>query len=302
MNQPFRRPRGQAMVEFAMVLPLLILITFGTIEVGLMVQRRLVLTGTAFVAARVAAVHGQTATAGIRKVVETYAVDSGAEWVAHSASRAKVSSTGTHAIRVSLPQRDSGLTGLLVGAMVTSGGPAPRLGEWQAVASVRREFVPGRLGRGAAQTPTDLQVDYRVRLPGLESLKGLGEVVRKLPGGGSGAGLVLAADPTTQATLPNPMDRHGTVSPSKRYVSPENEVKEFQQAGRLADGFDQLDKVIKAFYSAYVVAATVPGSTGADAALAAVAQGFANLDRAVRLEATAARFDKAQKAFLGGKQ
>jgi hypothetical protein len=288
---------GQAMVEFALVLPLLLLLTFGTIELGLAVQRRLVLTGTAFVAARVAAVHGETADAGVRKVVETYAADAGSTWLTGVKPELDRAGSG---MRVRMTRKDEGFTPALVGAMVASGGKPPQRGSWTVAAVVRPEFVPGRLLRGAAQVPTDLQVDYRVTLPGLERLKGIGDIVRKLPGGASGAELALAADPTTQATLANPMDRNGTVSPSKRYVSPENEAQAFRQAQRLAEGFDQLDKVVKAFYTAYVVAATVPGSTGVDATLGTLAAAFAQVDRTVSLAGTAERLDKAQKAFFRG--
>lgn len=292
-----RIARGQAMVEFALVLPLLLLLTFGTIELGLAVQRRLVLTGTAFVAARVAAVHGETADAGVRKVVETYAADAGSAWLTGAKPELDRGNSG---VRVRISRKDEGFTPALVGAMVASGGRPPQRGGWTVAAVVRPEFVPGRLRRGAAQVPTDLQVDYRVSLPGLERLKGIGDIVRKMPGGASGAELALAADPVTQATLANPMDRNGTVSPSKRYVSPENEEQAFRQAQRLAEGFDQLDKVVKAFYASYVVAATVPGSTGVDVTLGAIATAFAQVDRAVSLAGTAEQLEKAQRAFFGG--
>lgn len=298
MKKSRSAPKGQAMVEFALVLPLLLLLTYGTIEMGLAVQRRLVLTGTAFVAARVAAVHGETAEAGVRRVLELHAADSGAGWM--SRARADLDRSSRSLTRVTVSCSEQGFTSALSGAMVATGGRPPVAQGWAVSAVVRPEFVPGRLRRGAAQAPTDLQVDYRVSLPGLDRLKGLGEVVRKLPGGGSGTELALAADPTVQATLANPMDRNGSVSPSKRYVAPENEDREFRQAGKLADGLSQLDKVVKAFYASYVVAATIPGSTGVDATLAAVAKGFAQVDGTLSLAGTAERFDKAQKAFFAG--
>lgn len=57
-----RRYKGQALVEFALVLPILLLILLGLINVGILVETKLVLTNAAWEGARAGAVPSQPDT------------------------------------------------------------------------------------------------------------------------------------------------------------------------------------------------------------------------------------------------
>lgn len=54
--------RGQALVEMALVLPILILIIFGIVEFGRILNAKLIVTGASREGARYAAVNGATVT------------------------------------------------------------------------------------------------------------------------------------------------------------------------------------------------------------------------------------------------
>ncbi len=55
-----RRDRGAAAVEFALVLPVLLLIIFGIVDMGRMLYTKITLTQAAAAAARAAAIGGQS--------------------------------------------------------------------------------------------------------------------------------------------------------------------------------------------------------------------------------------------------
>lgn len=61
INRRLRNPRGQAMVELALVLPLVLLVLFGIMEFGLVFQAYLTVNHVAREGARLAAVGGTNA-------------------------------------------------------------------------------------------------------------------------------------------------------------------------------------------------------------------------------------------------
>ena len=68
--------RGAEVIEFAIVLPLLLLVIFGIVDFGFMFQRYVVLTNAAMEGARIASLPGY-AEADTRERVFAYAADSG---------------------------------------------------------------------------------------------------------------------------------------------------------------------------------------------------------------------------------
>jgi len=63
VRTPFRDDRGAAAVEFALVLPILVALTFGAIEYGRAYSAQVTVTNAARVAVRSLVVGGTTATA-----------------------------------------------------------------------------------------------------------------------------------------------------------------------------------------------------------------------------------------------
>lgn len=65
--------RGQALVEFALLLPVLLLIIGGMIDFGLVYHEQLVMTAAAREGARVAVVNGESKPTAGKTAAETYA-------------------------------------------------------------------------------------------------------------------------------------------------------------------------------------------------------------------------------------
>ncbi len=72
-NDALRAERGSAVVEFALVLPLLLLVTLALVQVGVLARDRLIIEEAARAGARVAAVDGDPTA--IRAAVVAAAVD-----------------------------------------------------------------------------------------------------------------------------------------------------------------------------------------------------------------------------------
>lgn len=86
--KPSERESGQAMAEFAMVLPMLALLTFGTLEVALWLQQQSSLNAAAFLASRSAAVSGGE-TAKTKAALADYAAGSPA-WLGRAIEQMKI--------------------------------------------------------------------------------------------------------------------------------------------------------------------------------------------------------------------
>lgn len=75
-GQRLRAARGAQLVEFALVLPLLLLVVLGILDFGLLFQRYEAVTNAAREGARVAVLQGYT-TADVRTRVQQYLNDAG---------------------------------------------------------------------------------------------------------------------------------------------------------------------------------------------------------------------------------
>ncbi len=299
------------MVEFAVVLPLLLVLSFGTIEIGLYLQRRIILEGAAFVSARAAAVQGSQAASTARQVAETYAQDSHAAWIQQAAETARVDTDSDQLMDVRLTRNGDAWTGLLTGSIAMQGGSLAPIGQWTAEAPINQEFVPGgSAGHSAAHLPTDEIIDYPIEapwqswFPGLGSqLSNIGSLVPNLgPGLPSlgGTDVLLAADPAVQAVSSNPYDRHmagGGSSQSKVYVSPQYEDSSSTNAAMLCTGFAALDAVVLALPAAQAA----PGPAGQ--AVQTVASIFARIDSAIPggFDGAATKVKSAENILFGPK-
>lgn len=213
MHRTWKDQAGQSSVEFVLVLPILLLLTFGTIELGLFLQRQLVMSGAGFIAARAAAVSGPESGAAVRETLGTFAQESQAPWLAQvvSGETGAVKATKNDDerwVKIMVQKKDS-WTGLVAGASRALGGgldPEVRLA---ASVLLNQEFVPGDGARSATRAFTHNMIDYRTKLGNLEAvgdkLSPLTPWLNRLPGvGNRAASLAYALDPTRQAVAANP--------------------------------------------------------------------------------------------------
>lgn len=114
------RDDGQAMVEFALILPLLALLTFGTLEVALYIQEQSAIDGASFFAARAASVLGDDKT-GTNESLRSYTEATGISWLqSASVSDGSSKSKGTAAYTVQAgADRLAGMISGLSGGQVT---------------------------------------------------------------------------------------------------------------------------------------------------------------------------------------
>lgn len=213
MRRAWKDQSGQSTVEFVLVLPILLLLTFGTIELGIFLQRQLVMGGAGFIAARAAAVSGPEANNAVKETLNTFAAEAKAPWLAQvvngEAGSVKATKNDDQRwVKVTLTKRDS-WTGLVAGASSALGGtlnPEVRLA---AAVPLNQEFVPADGARSAARAHTHNLVDYRTKLGQLDQLakplSALGPQLARLPGvGNRAASLAYGIDPTRQAVAENP--------------------------------------------------------------------------------------------------
>lgn len=213
MRRTWKDQSGQSMVEFAMVLPILLLVTFGTIELGVFLQRQLVMGGASFIAARAAAVSGPETNGAVQETLSTFAKESQAAWLGNVVSGDAGSVKATKHdeqrwVKVTLQKKES-WTGLVAGASSALGGTLDPEVRLAAAATLNQEFVPGDGSRSAARAFTHNLVDYRTRMGNLETvakpLDSLGPLLSRLPGvGNRAASLAYGIDPSRQAVAENP--------------------------------------------------------------------------------------------------
>ncbi|HEY9856465.1 MAG TPA: TadE/TadG family type IV pilus assembly protein [Stenomitos sp.] len=199
LRQLRRREDGQTMAEFAIILPMLLLLTFGTIELGVFLQRQLVLTGAGFLAARAATVggkNGNNPSLAAQEVIRAYAQDSQQPWVGTVVSGSEGSmevktEANERLVRVKVTKKEQSLSDLLAAF-----GGIGRTGAGQLGASIviNREYVQGRGNKSAAQYPANSIVNYPLEIPGVDTYL---------------AGLKQAVD--TIQSLPLPADIKGLV-------------------------------------------------------------------------------------------
>ncbi|MFN3431129.1 MAG: TadE family protein [Candidatus Sericytochromatia bacterium] len=139
---------GQAMVEFALVLPFLALLTFGTLEVALYLQQQSAMNGAAFIAARSAAVLGAD-KAGTDKALKAYTDATGMPWL-QTAKVTDGSSKGNGVAKYTLVAGSDRLTGLISGL---TGGKVTGFDTLSAEAVLAMEY-DARGYYGASQSAT----------------------------------------------------------------------------------------------------------------------------------------------------
>ncbi|MBI6545876.1 MAG: pilus assembly protein [Cyanobacteria bacterium NC_groundwater_1444_Ag_S-0.65um_54_12] len=289
---------GQALVEFTLILPLLLILSFGTLEIGLYLQRQLIAGGAAYVAARAAAVQGPSAEKIARQVLATYAQDTQFSWLGPDSTTLRAKLHDSRQLQVTVAHQGDAWSGLLAGAVQLTGGQLTSLTRWQTALPISQEFVSqANSSRHAAREPTDLMVDYRATVLWPGALPNFSGILAKLPGSFSDVNLRIALDPTAQAALANPQDRQGTVSPSKKYVGSHNEDRDFAHAGKLATGIGQLKTATEAFYGLYAAAPGGPVYEG----LRSVAQGFATANGTLKFAETANNSEHAMHVFYGAR-
>lgn len=104
---------GQGMAEFILVLPLLALLTFGTIEVAIYLQQQSTLNAAAFMAARAASVLGNEKGPS-QASAKAYADAAGAPWLQAAVGGMKADHSATRS-RFELEAKTDRLSGLIDG-------------------------------------------------------------------------------------------------------------------------------------------------------------------------------------------
>lgn len=149
-----RSEDGQAMAEFAMVLPMLALLTFGTLEVAIWLQQQSSLNAVAFMASRSASVVGGE-TAKTKGALADYASGSPA-WLGRAIEGMKVE-RGTAGVKLDASaDRFTGMISALTGGDVQG---FDRLG---AAARMPLEYDPKRFANAKTGPKSRFLYDYRV--------------------------------------------------------------------------------------------------------------------------------------------
>lgn len=164
------REEGQTMAEFAIILPMLLLLTIGTIELGVFLQRQVVLTGAGFLAARAATVGGKDGnnpSLAAQEVLRAYSRDSQQPWVGSVVSGSEGSmqvktEAAERLVRVKVTRKEQSLSDLLA---AFGGVGRPGLGQLGASIAINREYVQGRGNKSAAQYPANSIVNYPLEMP-----------------------------------------------------------------------------------------------------------------------------------------
>lgn len=269
---------GQSMVEFAIILPLLLLLTFGTIELSVFLSRQITLTGASFLAARAATVGGQDGNDPSRaasEVLGAYAEDSGQNWlksiVDGTSGKLSVETDAKERLmRVSAVKKNEQWTGSYGNSL------KPTIGALGTEIAINREFVLGKNDRSAVQRRTDLEIDYSANLGNIDKLYGgsstlLSALISKI--GDSAAGLkgvlvlepfqAVAKNPGQGTYLPEPGRSLGAVYASSDAEKPGFEGPGLNQSaklvGKLHTGANNLRRAREGIMA---VLAAIPDPTG----------------------------------------
>lgn len=256
-QRPLSDQAGQTMVEFAIVLPILLMLTFGTLELGIFLERLITLTGAGFLAARAATVGGKNGDSPDSKpaqeVLQAYANDAAQPWIASVAKGASgkltVTTDSTHRLlRLTAVKKNESWSSIIA---ALSGGGRAQLGQLSAGVAINREYVKGDKGRKSANQersnfivnyPADLgqisQLDQQMG-PYAQRIEAGLKIIPGMPQQITGLADVLTIQPL-QAVSDNP--ERGKNHPSgaydaSYYTSDENELRTdapFGQPKRLA--------------------------------------------------------------------
>lgn len=160
--------QGQGIVEFAVVLPILLLLTLGTVMLTLSYMQKAQMNGLAFQAARVAAVRRSSDFDAAKYTLAQYKQRSGQVWIDTVTANSQELGNGTQ-VRLTKPaQRLDILANLISGQ---PGSDQPR--ELGAQMHIRREIRDS--GAERPQTYSEVSYIYQASgvLPWLKLLEGL---------------------------------------------------------------------------------------------------------------------------------
>jgi|GEM_PF-1456704 Flp pilus assembly protein TadG len=242
---------GQSMAEFAIILPILLLLTFGTIELGIFLQRQITLTGAGFLAARAATVGGKDGTnpsKAAQEVLKAYGREASQPWVQSVAdgSQGKVAvkmDNSNRTVAVTATKRGEAWTGLVAGAAAALGAPLKSdIGQLGGTVVVSREYVKGKGAHDATQERADDTINYQADLGPLNNFNQqmrqytapIQQVLKSIPNAPPQINAmigVLTIDPL-QAVAPNPRGQHWSNGRTKGsvYASSDAEDPKFKDA------------------------------------------------------------------------
>ncbi len=153
LHKLFKEEKGQSLVEFALVLPLLLLFTIGTILVTISFMQKSRMNALAYTSARTAAVRGSSFDSNTF-TLDQYKTRSGQRWL----SQVTPSAVDNGAWIGSQMTKPAERFDLLVN--LVSGNPSQRLRELKVRMRLPREYT----GSTPERTQTFSEVDYRYTL------------------------------------------------------------------------------------------------------------------------------------------
>lgn len=234
------------MIEFAMIMPILALLTFGTMEVTLYLQQQSAINAAAFVGARSASVLGNDASL-TKASLKEFTDATGFGWLAN----ARVTQGNKSVASVEIAAGAGRLSGLVSGL---TGGQGKAFDELSAGATLPLEYEARKLKSSYSPTSkpmTYLMVSYDGSAPESDVLKNGVSRLRQLKPALESAGRALDKLPNVtglpnlkvfghiatgqepfrlvEAVTPNPKDRKSKgdtpAARSSRYIGPNYEVK-----------------------------------------------------------------------------
>lgn len=234
------------MIEFAMIMPILALLTFGTMEVTLYLQQQSAINAAAFVGARSASVLGNDASL-TKASLKEFTDATGFGWLAN----ARVTQGNRGVASVEIASGAGRLSGLVSGL---TGGQGRAFDELSAGATLPLEYEARKLKSSYSPTSkpmTYLMVSYDGSAPESDVLKNGVSRLRQLKPALESAGRALDKLPNVTglpnlkvfghiatgqepfrlvgAVVPNPKDRGSPKDPAARsaaYLGPNYEVSD----------------------------------------------------------------------------
>lgn len=307
LRQLRRREDGQTMAEFAIILPMLLLLTFGTIELGILLQRQLVITGAGFLAARAATVGGKDGnnpSAAAQEVMRAYSQDSQQPWVGKVVSGSEGSmevktEANERQIRVKVTKKEQSLSDMLR----AFGGGGSQGGQLGTSIVINREFVQGRGNKSAAQYPANGIVNYPMEIPWagpfLAGLQQFANTIQSAPLPAQFKGVASAVTFTPlQAVSENPgRDERYQVGRTEAAVYASSDLEKIEgtaaymtPAKRIVDSLETAPKVLSALQLAsktaqdpYLKTFLVIMQKGAETAATTADHALVNPQRAVEM-------------------
>lgn len=192
---------GQAIAEFGLVLPMLALLTFGTIEVAIYLQQQAAMNGVAFVAARAASVTGGEGRFG-KEAANEVAKAAGMPWLEQAAAGTRLEAGGgaTRARVQAKVDRFSGIISALSGNGRAKGG----FDELAAVSTLPLEWEAKKHRQTSAtgKPRTMYRVSYDGKLPMPDALSKAKALVDKVRAAAAKIPLEIVVPPPSPKPSP----------------------------------------------------------------------------------------------------